>query len=76
MNTAEHIVNLFEKSIELKRKSIVLAPVIAEATRDARRAAEQFAEDSGSRVGGIRNAQQARDRISSWISASGAAGAW
>ncbi len=29
MNTAEHIVNLFEKSIELKRKSIVLAPVIA-----------------------------------------------
>jgi hypothetical protein len=32
--------------------------MIAEATRDARRAAEQFAEDSGSRAGGIRNAQQ------------------
>ncbi len=32
--------------------------MIAEATRDARRAAQQFAEDSGSRVGGIRNAQQ------------------
>lgn len=32
--------------------------MIAEATRDARRAAQQFAEDSGSRAGGIRNAQQ------------------
>ena len=32
--------------------------MIAEATRDARRSAEQFAGDSGSQVGGIRNAQQ------------------
>jgi hypothetical protein len=32
--------------------------MIAEATRDARRAAQQFAEDSGSRVGAIRTAQQ------------------
>lgn len=32
--------------------------MIAEATRDARHAAEQFASDSGSVVGGIRNAQQ------------------
>jgi len=32
--------------------------MIAEATRDARRAAEQFATDSGSSVGAIRNAQQ------------------
>ncbi|MAE95547.1 MAG: hypothetical protein CL910_12885 [Deltaproteobacteria bacterium] len=32
--------------------------MIAAATRDARRAAQQFAEDSGSAVGSIRNAQQ------------------
>ena len=32
--------------------------MIAEATKDARRAAEQFAEDSGAQVGGIRRAQQ------------------
>lgn len=32
--------------------------MIAEATRDARRAAEQFAKDSGSKVGAIRRAQQ------------------
>ncbi len=32
--------------------------MIAEATRDARHAAEQFANDSGSRVGAIRKAQQ------------------
>lgn len=32
--------------------------MIAEATKDARRAAEQFAKDSGSKVGAIRTAQQ------------------
>lgn len=32
--------------------------MIAEATQDARRAAEQFAKDSGSKVGAIRTAQQ------------------
>lgn len=32
--------------------------MIAEATRDARKAAEQFAKDSGSEVGAIRTAQQ------------------
>jgi hypothetical protein len=38
--------------------------MIAEATRDARRAARQFADDSRSRVGGIRTAQQGYFSIS------------
>jgi len=43
---------LFTKLNEIKPE------MIAEATKDARRAAEQFAQDSGSQVGGIRRAQQ------------------
>ncbi|MES1944604.1 hypothetical protein PC39_10832 [Salinisphaera sp. PC39] len=47
--------------------------MIAEATRSAREAAQQFAEDSGSEVGGIRRARQGyfsiedRDRLSPHI---------
>lgn len=48
-NTTEY---LFTSLDEIKPE------MIREATQDARRAAQQFAEDSGSRVGGIRNAQQ------------------
>jgi hypothetical protein len=48
-NTTEYLYTSLE---EIKPE------MIQEATRDARRAAQQFAEDSGSRVGGIRNAQQ------------------
>ncbi|MDI1294782.1 MAG: SIMPL domain-containing protein, partial [bacterium] len=33
-------------------------PMVAAATRDARGAAEQFAQDSGSSVGGIKSATQ------------------
>jgi hypothetical protein len=40
------------------RLDTVKPAMIAEATKDARRAAEQFASDSGSRVGAIKSAQQ------------------
>ncbi|PZU58019.1 MAG: SIMPL domain-containing protein [Sphingobium sp.] len=36
----------------------VKAPMVAEATKDARKAAEQFAKDSGADVGGIKSATQ------------------
>jgi hypothetical protein len=40
------------------RLNDVKSPMIAEATRDARRGAEQFARDSGTEVGGIKQATQ------------------
>lgn len=58
---------LFTKLNEIK------PDMIAEATRAAREAAQQFAEDSGSEVGGIRRARQGyfsiedRDRLSPHI---------
>jgi hypothetical protein len=36
----------------------IKAPMVAEATKDARKAAEQFAKDSGAGVGGIKSATQ------------------
>jgi hypothetical protein len=45
-------VYLFTKLNDIKPE------MIAEATRNAREAAEQFAKDSGARIGGIRRANQ------------------
>lgn len=45
--------------------------MIAEATKDARQAAEKFADDSGSAVGGIRSATQGYFSVSSRDSAGG-----
>jgi hypothetical protein len=54
------LIRSYESSTEYLYTSLdeIKPEMIQEATRDARRAAQQFAEDSGSRVGGIRNAQQ------------------
>lgn len=40
------------------RLNAIKPDMVAEATRDARRSAEQFAKDSGTQVGGIRSATQ------------------
>lgn len=54
------LIRSYENTTEYLYTSLdeIKPEMIQEATRDARRAAQQFAEDSGSRVGGIRNAQQ------------------
>lgn len=40
------------------RLNAIKPPMVAEATRDARKSAEQFAKDSGTAVGGIKSATQ------------------
>jgi hypothetical protein len=54
------VIRSYENTTEYLYTSLdeIKPEMIREATKDARRAAQQFAEDSGSRVGGIRNAQQ------------------
>jgi hypothetical protein len=49
----EHTTQYFYTDLEK-----IKPEMIAEATKDARRAAERFAEDSGASVGAIKNAQQ------------------
>ena len=66
------LVHSYEHQTEFLFTSLeeIKPEMIAEATGDARRAAEQFASDSGSKVGAIRSAQQGyfsindRDRFS------------
>ena len=44
--------------VEVQQGNIIKPEMVAEATRDARNSAQQFAEDSGAGVGGIRQATQ------------------
>ena len=52
------VVNEASASYEYTMLDKIKPQMIAEATKDARHAAEQFADDSGSAVGGIRSATQ------------------
>ncbi len=57
-------------SYEYTKLDTIKPDMIADATRDARRAAEKFASDSGSSVGGIRSATQGYFSVSSRAAAS------
>jgi hypothetical protein len=58
-------------SYEYTKLDTIKPAMIAEATKDARRAAEQFAGDSGSDVGGIRSATQGYFSVSARDEAGG-----
>jgi len=58
-------------SYEYTELETIKPEMIAEATRDARGAAEKFADDSGSSVGGIRSATQGYFSVSSRQEAAG-----
>jgi hypothetical protein len=59
------VVDSVSASYEYTQLDRIKPAMIAEATRDARRAAEKFANDSGSSVGGIRSATQGYFSVSS-----------
>jgi hypothetical protein len=65
------VVNSTWVSYEYTELEKIKPEMIAEATRDARRAAEKFADDSGSSVGGIRSATQGYFSVSSRDEAGG-----
>ena len=64
------VVDSVDASYEYTQLDRIKPAMIAEATRDARRAAEKFANDSGSAVGGIRTATQGYFSVSSRDAAS------
>lgn len=59
------VLDSVEASYEYTRLDQIKPEMIADATRDARRAAEKFASDSGASVGGIRSATQGYFSVSS-----------
>ena len=65
---------LVSKQAELMRQGVTIVPdMIAEATKNARKTAERFAEDSDSKLGKIRTADQgqfsieSRDQNTPWL---------
>jgi hypothetical protein len=65
------VVDSTNASFEYTQLDTIKPAMIAAATRDARQAAEKFAEDSGSDVGGIRSATQGYFTVTSRDSAAG-----
>lgn len=65
------VVDSTDASFEYTQLDTIKPAMIAAATRDARQAAEKFAEDSGSDVGGIRSATQGYFTVTSRDSAAG-----
>lgn len=64
------VVDSVNASYEYTRLDTIKPDMIADATRDARRAAEKFASDSGASVGGIRSATQGYFSVTSRDAAS------
>lgn len=65
------VVDYVNASYEYTSLDKIKPGMIGEATKDARRAAEQFASDSGSSVGGIKSATQGYFSISSRTTSNG-----